>query len=124
MKNPVYIIVDSLTYVVSFILIKAASNEESPRKRSEAQTEEEASPPDFKPYDDRMIRFAAFLYKRSWIRKYLHRDGKGNCIFIPSCSDYCVRAVQKYGLKKGLLLTGARLKRCNPRDQGDAIDFP
>ena len=124
MTNPLNFIGERLAYAVSIILIKAAHDEEFPRKRSVALTEEEASPPDFEPHDDRMIRFAVFLYKRSWIRKHLHRDGKGRCIFIPTCSDYCVCAVQKYGFKKGLILTGARLKRCNPRYQGDTVDFP
>lgn len=124
MRNPVNVIGEWLAYIASVILIKFASDEESPRKCSGALTEEEASPPDFEHHDARMIRFVVFLYKRSWIRKHLHRGGKGGCIFIPTCSDYCVRAVEKYGLKRGLILTGARLKRCNPRYQGDPVDFP
>jgi putative component of membrane protein insertase Oxa1/YidC/SpoIIIJ protein YidD len=124
LTNPVTILIDRLAHAVSSVLIKIAPDEESPRRRSGVLNESHAPPPEFKPHGDRVIRFAAFLYKRSWIRKHLHRGEKGRCRFIPTCSDYCVRAVQKYGLRRGLILTGARLKRCNPRYRGDPIDFP
>jgi hypothetical protein len=124
LTNPIKFLGEYLVYAVLIILIKIAPCEEAPRARSGALTEGEAAPPDFKPRVNKMIRFAAFLYKRSWIRKQLHLGGKGRCRFIPTCSDYCVRAVEKYGLRRGLILTGARLKRCNPQYQGDLIDFP
>jgi hypothetical protein len=34
------------------------------------------------------------------------------CRFRPSCSRYSIEAVEKYGLRKGLALTSARLWRC------------
>jgi putative membrane protein insertion efficiency factor len=34
------------------------------------------------------------------------------CRFRPTCSRYSIDAVQKYGLRKGLGLTAARLWRC------------
>ena len=34
------------------------------------------------------------------------------CRFSPTCSRYSILAVQKYGLRKGLALTSARLWRC------------
>jgi len=34
------------------------------------------------------------------------------CRFQPTCSRYSIAAVQKFGLRKGLVLTGARLWRC------------
>ncbi|GAB3870868.1 hypothetical protein GCM10027610_133380 [Dactylosporangium cerinum] len=37
-----------------------------------------------------------------------------HCRQIPSCSNYGVQAVQRYGLVEGSRLTAARIKRCNP----------
>ena len=34
------------------------------------------------------------------------------CRYYPSCSDYSIQAVERYGLGKGLELTGARICRC------------
>jgi uncharacterized protein len=34
------------------------------------------------------------------------------CRFRPTCSRYSIAAVQKYGLRRGLALTSARLWRC------------
>jgi putative component of membrane protein insertase Oxa1/YidC/SpoIIIJ protein YidD len=34
------------------------------------------------------------------------------CRYSPTCSRYSIAAVEKYGLGKGLALTGARLWRC------------
>jgi putative component of membrane protein insertase Oxa1/YidC/SpoIIIJ protein YidD len=39
-------------------------------------------------------------------------EGYVRCRYIPTCSRYSIAAVQKYGLRKGLALTGNRLWRC------------
>ncbi|WP_157314376.1 membrane protein insertion efficiency factor YidD [Chitinibacter sp. GC72] len=36
------------------------------------------------------------------------------CRFVPSCSQYSIEAVQKYGAAKGSYLTVRRLCRCHP----------
>jgi putative membrane protein insertion efficiency factor len=36
------------------------------------------------------------------------------CIFIPTCSQYALEALEKYGAWKGGLLTLRRLARCHP----------
>ena len=41
-----------------------------------------------------------------------------NCRFSPTCSQYCIQAVQKYGVAKGLLKTAWRILRCNPFCKG------
>jgi putative component of membrane protein insertase Oxa1/YidC/SpoIIIJ protein YidD len=65
----------------------------------------------------------AFLYRRSAVHTYLHRNGYP-CRFIPSCTDYAVRAVEKYGLVRGIWMTAGRLRRCSPSYLGDYVDFP
>lgn len=38
----------------------------------------------------------------------------GICVFYPSCSDYMIQAVEKYGIIKGLYKGIKRIIRCNP----------
>jgi putative component of membrane protein insertase Oxa1/YidC/SpoIIIJ protein YidD len=114
----------SFAYAISWLLIKLAPEGGSRADCGREYTEENCPPPVFRPHGDRMARFAVARYKRSRIRKRFLAEGKSVCRFIPSCSDYCLRAVHKYGIYRGLMLTGARLRRCNPSYQGDSIDFP
>ena len=44
------------------------------------------------------------------------------CRFIPTCSQYALEAVEKYGALKGGFLTIKRLLRCNPFYKGDYFD--
>ena len=37
-----------------------------------------------------------------------------SCRFTPTCSEYAVQAIRKYGPIKGLYLTVRRLLRCHP----------
>jgi putative membrane protein insertion efficiency factor len=45
-----------------------------------------------------------------------------HCRFHPSCSQYALSAVERYGVKKGLMLTIKRLSCCHPFHPG-GIDF-
>lgn len=40
------------------------------------------------------------------------------CRFFPSCSEYCVDAIEKYGPLKGTQLGIARICRCHPWNPG------
>jgi putative membrane protein insertion efficiency factor len=40
------------------------------------------------------------------------------CKYYPSCSEYAVQAVTRYGILRGLVLAGWRLLRCNPLSRG------
>jgi hypothetical protein len=42
----------------------------------------------------------------------------GFCRFTPSCSDYGIQALEKYGAIKGGLMTIWRILRCNPWNKG------
>ena len=37
-----------------------------------------------------------------------------NCRFYPSCSQYCLESLKKFGLFKGLYYTFLRIKECHP----------
>jgi hypothetical protein len=40
------------------------------------------------------------------------------CKYYPSCSEYAVQAITKFGILRGLVLAGWRLLRCNPWSHG------
>jgi hypothetical protein len=52
-----------------------------------------------------------------WIFPY------GYCKFIPSCSDYSILALKKYGFLKGIFKSIWRVFRCNPWSNG-GLDLP
>jgi uncharacterized protein len=40
------------------------------------------------------------------------------CRYYPSCSEYAVQAIGRFGIMRGLVLAGWRLLRCNPWSHG------
>ena len=44
------------------------------------------------------------------------------CRFIPSCSQYALEAVEKYGAVKGGWLAAKRFSRCHPFHKGGWYD--
>ena len=49
---------------------------------------------------------------------------KTSCRFYPTCSQYAVEAIEKYGVLKGGLLTAWRILRCNPFAKGGYDPVP
>ncbi len=41
-----------------------------------------------------------------------------SCRFWPTCSEYAIEAVQKYGVARGLLKAAVRVLKCNPFHPG------
>jgi uncharacterized protein len=50
--------------------------------------------------------------------------GNGVCRFDPSCSQYTVDALRKYGAFKGLWLGICRIARCHPFNKGGYDPVP
>jgi putative membrane protein insertion efficiency factor len=46
----------------------------------------------------------------------------GSCKYHPSCSQYAIDALRRYGFVKGSILAGWRLLRCNPWSHG-GVDY-
>lgn len=46
------------------------------------------------------------------------RHPQGFCRFYPTCSDYAIQAIEKYGIIKGGLKASWRILRCNPFNKG------
>lgn len=47
-----------------------------------------------------------------------------HCIYTPTCSEYALEAIEKYGALKGGLLTAWRILRCNPFAKGGYDPVP
>ena len=41
-----------------------------------------------------------------------------NCKYYPTCSEYTIQAIKKYGCLKGSLLGAKRILKCNPFSKG------
>ncbi len=57
-------------------------------------------------------------------QKYLSPLKRTRCPYIPSCSQYGLEAIQKYGALKGGLLAVWRILRCNPFSKGGIDPVP
>ena len=66
-----------------------------------------------------MKKIFIFLIKgyQKFISPIFHHLGV-NCKYYPSCSNYMMQAIQKYGCIKGIYLGIKRLLRCHPFAKG------
>ncbi|MEE1229203.1 MAG: membrane protein insertion efficiency factor YidD [Lachnospiraceae bacterium] len=70
-----------------------------------------------------MSKFLIYLVR--FYQKYLSRMKlHPTCIYIPTCSQYAVEAIEKYGALKGGLLAVWRILRCNPFAKGGYDPVP
>jgi hypothetical protein len=51
-------------------------------------------------------------------RRFISPLKPRTCRFYPSCSDYAIRAIEKYGLIRGGLKAVWRILRCHPFNPG------
>ena len=54
----------------------------------------------------------------NFYRKYLSINKLRCCRFYPSCSEYAIDAVYKYGVFKAVVKIAYRVLRCNPFSRG------
>lgn len=67
----------------------------------------------------KVLIFIINFYRRylSGLKRY------PTCRYIPTCSEYAILAIEKYGVIKGTGKAVWRLLRCNPWSKG-GIDYP
>lgn len=75
-----------------------------------------------------LLAIAAFKLKSIliWLvlvyQKLAPEGIRRKCLFTPSCSEYMILAIKKYGVIKGVLKGINRLKRCHLPNHGE--DYP
>jgi len=65
-----------------------------------------------------------FIFLIKVYQRTLSRVLPPSCRFYPSCSEYGVQALQKYGIFKGGWLTVKRIARCHPFNPGGYDPVP
>ena len=67
-------------------------------------------------------RFALWLIRL--YQRYLSPLLPDSCIYIPTCSQYAVEAIERYGVLKGCFLAFRRILRCHPLHAGGYDPVP
>lgn len=62
-----------------------------------------------------MINIIKFYKKH--ISIFLEKNGV-KCKFYPTCSEYAIQSLEKYGFLKGMFLAIKRFLKCNPFSKG------
>lgn len=57
---------------------------------------------------------------RKHISPYIPRS----CRFYPTCSQYAIEAIERFGISKGAILAAWRVLRCNPFSKGGYDPVP
>lgn len=66
-----------------------------------------------------------FLWLIKFYRSQLSmRKGSGSCKYIPTCSEYGLEAIERFGAFKGGFMTLWRILRCNPFSKGGYDPVP
>ncbi|MBP3458157.1 MAG: membrane protein insertion efficiency factor YidD [Lachnospiraceae bacterium] len=65
-----------------------------------------------------------FIAIIKFYRKYISPLKYTRCPYTPTCSQYGLEAIEKYGALKGGLLTAWRILRCNPFSKGGYDPVP
>lgn len=51
-------------------------------------------------------------------KRFISPMMRSNCIYIPTCSQYAIDAIEKYGAIKGSFMAIKRILRCHPFHKG------
>ena len=65
-----------------------------------------------------------FILIIKFYRKYISQMKSTKCPYTPTCSQYGLEAIEKYGALKGGMLAAWRILRCNPFSKGGYDPVP
>ncbi|MCS6998641.1 MAG: membrane protein insertion efficiency factor YidD [Aquificaceae bacterium] len=68
------------------------------------------------------MRGLVIAFLKFW-RSFISPIYPPSCRYYPSCSNYALMAVEKYGVLRGTLKALWRILRCNPLSKG-GVDYP
>lgn len=68
---------------------------------------------------DRILIKIVFFYQ-----KYISPLKPASCRFYPTCSDYAISAIERFGCIKGIYLSLKRLSKCHPYHPGGYDPVP
>lgn len=71
-----------------------------------------------------MIKKILILLIRGYQKFLSPMKIRTHCIYTPTCSQYAVEALQKYGVVKGMFLACKRILRCHPFAKGGYDPVP
>lgn len=69
------------------------------------------------------------MLMRYWLLQVIKKYQKispffrGQCRFVPTCSEYFALAIGRFGVFKGVYLGFKRLSKCHPGYKGDWFDM-
>ena len=69
-------------------------------------------------------RVVAALGPIRFYQRFISPAFPRRCKYHPTCSEYAVQAIQRYGILKGTALAAWRLLRCNPFSHGGYDPVP
>ncbi|MGP1406986.1 membrane protein insertion efficiency factor YidD [Selenomonas sp.] len=64
------------------------------------------------------------LFLIRFYRVFLSPLKPPSCRYIPTCSEYAIIAVEKYGVRRGGFLAVKRILRCHPFHEGGYDPVP
>ncbi|OXT06651.1 membrane protein insertion efficiency factor YidD [Thermoanaerobacterium thermosaccharolyticum] len=59
-----------------------------------------------------------FIYLIRFYQKFISPMKPKSCRFYPTCSQYAIDAIKKYGVLRGSIMALWRILRCNPFNPG------
>ena len=59
-----------------------------------------------------------------WYQQHISANTPPCCKYYPTCSNYAIEALERYGAFKGGVLAVLRLLRCRPWSRGVIDDVP
>lgn len=59
-----------------------------------------------------------------WYQRYISPLYVARCRFYPTCSQYSIEALKRFGLLKGITLSFLRIIRCGPWTNGGIDPVP
>ena len=65
----------------------------------------------------------ALIWLITFYRKGISPLTTPACRFIPTCSEYALQAVEKYGVFKGGWLALRRLSKCHPFHRQETVEY-